>query len=100
LGYARGGDNTTRRISVGYDLDFVVNIEFNRIKAERDTETLMESVVWAKTYVEKNVECALPTDMPNISDLESILSVAGRKSVLRGMRYTNAGQLAVFEGQV
>ena len=77
LGYARGGDNTTRRVSVGYDVDFVINIKSNGIEVESDMGTSMESVVWAITNVEKNVECSLPTGNANVPDLESVLSVAG-----------------------
>ena len=53
--YARGGNNTTRRFSVGYDVDFV-NIECNGIEGERDTGTLMESMVWAIANVANNAE--------------------------------------------
>ena len=83
LGYARGGDNTTRRISAGYDVEFMINIKCNRIEAERDTMTLMERMVWAITNVAKNVECSLPTDKANIPDLQSILSVVAREPIAR-----------------
>ena len=53
------------------------------MEAERDTGTLMESVVWAVRNVEKDVECSPPTDKANIPDLESILSVAGWERTAR-----------------
>ena len=77
-----GGDNTTR-ISVGYDVEFVANIKCHRIEGERDTGTSMESVVWAITNVEKDIECSLPIGNANIPDLESILSVARRERTAR-----------------
>ena len=83
LGYARGGDNTTGGISVGYDVDIVINIECNGIEGERDTGMSMESVVWAITNVEKNVKCSVPTDKANIPNLESIFSVIGRERTAR-----------------
>jgi hypothetical protein len=83
LGYARGGNNTTRRISIGYDVEFVINIKSNRIEAERDAGTTMESVGWAITNVAKNVEFSLPTDKANIPDLQSILSVVARECTAR-----------------
>ena len=78
-GYARGGDNTTRRNSVGHDNDIVINIKCNGIEAERDTGTLMESVVWAIRNVAKNVECSHLMNKTNIPDLQSIFSVTGRE---------------------
>ena len=81
--YARRGDNTTRRISVRYDVDFVIKMECNRIEAERETGSSMESVVRAIRNVEKNIECSLPTNIANIPDLETILSVAGRQRTAR-----------------
>jgi len=43
----------------------------------------MKSMVWPVAYVEKNVECALLSDIANIPDLEPILSVAGRERTAR-----------------
>ena len=61
----------------------MINIKCNRIEAERDTGTLMESVVWAIRNVAKNVECSHLTNKANIPDLESVLSVTRRERIGR-----------------
>lgn len=83
LGNAIGGDNTTRRISIAVDVDFAVDIKWNRVKAVRETWASMECMIWAVTNVEKDVKCAFWTNTTNISNLETILSVAHRERTTR-----------------